>query len=221
MKSVGYFIAGVVVTLLFMAGLAWKRPSMELQLQRGYEEQVKDDLLAETSALKEKIAEIQNVAPLSKPVSDGSSHSEASGHSTFVIPGHPHPLLPPNNDPTPSKPYQSSVPNSPPIPTETTVFRLVQKPEWQINIDWSFGNSDAGGATNCPSQYFAEGVWTCVVAGGRGCVMLTAKDDAKDLSNLNKVFDLTMLTQCHNPDAQNTIRQAGNIAVFGYVKNHR
>ena len=51
-------------------------------------------------------------------------------------------------------------------------------------------------------------------------MMHKARDMTNDIKNMPKVFDLTLLTQCHNGGAQNAIKAANNIAVFFYVQGH-
>ena len=55
-----------------------------------------------------------------------------------------------------------------------------QKPEWQTNLDWSAGNTEAGGACNCVPAYFSNAVPYCVAAGGRACVIATARTVAEE-----------------------------------------
>jgi Trypsin len=86
--------------------------------------------------------------------------------------------------------------------------------DWMAHIDWSTTNRDAGGSTDCPSQYPYPG---CILFGGRACLMSEAIASAKagDCAN---AFRVTKVTQCHNPQARQSITIAGQDAVCGYLK---
>ena len=77
-----------------------------------------------------------------------------------------------------------------------------QEPEYQANMDWSARNWTWGdpGLTNCPAVYVALGVPQFTVGGGRGAVMRYAA--AVAVANPAYAFQLVLLTQCHNPHAQ-------------------
>ena len=89
-----------------------------------------------------------------------------------------------------------------------------QQPDYQLHMNWAAGNWDAGGATNCPAFYVALGVPQFVAAGGRAAVMRYAA--AVEIANPPYAFQLVLLTQCHNPAAQQTLMQAGP-AVLAYL----
>ena len=91
------------------------------------------------------------------------------------------------------------------------------KPDWQKHIDWAIGNHTTDpGETNCPEQYVATEP-ACVTGGGRSCLMARAIDSAKH-NNCNYAMRLTLITQCHNQGAQQTLGEAGQQAVCDYEK---
>ncbi len=99
--------------------------------------------------------------------------------------------------------------------TSAVVFGQEQ---WKGNIDWAIANrtSDAG-QTNCPDQY-AVTEPACILGGGRACLMQRAIDSAKH-NNYDYAFQLTLITQCHNGGARQTIgAAAGKQAVGDYLK---
>ena len=92
-----------------------------------------------------------------------------------------------------------------------------QQPDWQKNIDWSIGNHTTDpGETNCVDQYLATEP-TCITGGGRSCLMARAIDSAKH-NNCSYAMRLTLITQCHNGGAQQTIGGAGQDAVCNYLE---
>jgi hypothetical protein len=92
-----------------------------------------------------------------------------------------------------------------------------QKPDWQQNIDWSIGNHTTDpGEANCVDQYVATEP-ACITGGGRACLMARAIDSAKS-NNCSYALRLTLITQCHNAGAQQTIGGAGQNAVCAYLK---
>jgi hypothetical protein len=90
---------------------------------------------------------------------------------------------------------------------------FAQKPEWQGNIDWSIGDT---GAVDYTDQYVATEP-KCITEGGRSCLMNRAIDSAKH-NNCQYAMRLTLITQCHNGHAQQTIGAAGQQAVCDYLK---
>jgi hypothetical protein len=101
-------------------------------------------------------------------------------------------------------------------------YAQVSKPEWQVNIDWSFNNTDAGGAVNCVWQYIDKGIGQCIVSGGRQCVMQEAQAQAKAIPAKSQgAYNLSLVSQCHNPHAQDTITAAGVNAVASYIQHHQ
>jgi hypothetical protein len=92
-----------------------------------------------------------------------------------------------------------------------------QKPHWQEAIDWAIGNHTADpGETNCVEQYmYTEPA--CITGGGRACLMTHAIDSAKH-NNCSYAMRLTLITQCHNQRAQQTLAEAGQQAVCEYEK---
>jgi len=91
---------------------------------------------------------------------------------------------------------------------------LADKPEWQSNIDWSIGNT---GAPDCVNQYLATEP-RCLTEGNRSCLMRRAIESAKS-ENCSYAMRLTLITQCHNGHAQQTIGAAGEAAVCGYLRS--
>ena len=92
-----------------------------------------------------------------------------------------------------------------------------QKPEWQGAIDWAIGNHTVDpGETNCVEQYVATEP-ACIRDGGRACLMTRAIDSAKH-NNCSYAMRLTLITQCHNQRAQQTLAEAGQQAVCDYEK---
>jgi secreted trypsin-like serine protease len=89
------------------------------------------------------------------------------------------------------------------------------RPEWMIHIDWSIRNTDAGGSTNCPGLYPYPG---CVLRGGRACLMSQAINSAK-AGSCSDAFRVTLVTQCHNKEAQQAIQSAGPTNVCSYLKS--
>lgn len=49
--------------------------------------------------------------------------------------------------------------------------------------------------------------------------MNIAKDRAKS-NNIHDTFDFAMVTQCHNSEAQDALRKAGENEVWNYVRHH-
>jgi hypothetical protein len=97
-----------------------------------------------------------------------------------------------------------SVQNNPPT----------QRAEWMGHIDWSIGNTDAGGSTDCPALYTDP---SCVLKGGRACLMSQAIDAVK-ANGCSEALKITLVTQCHNPEARQAILAAGEQNVCAYLK---
>lgn len=87
------------------------------------------------------------------------------------------------------------------------------RPEWQNHIDWSIGYS---GAPDCPDQY-ARTEPHCLNEGNRSCLMRSAIQSAKR-NNCAYAMRLTLITQCHNPNAQRVIVSGGEFPVCQYLK---
>jgi hypothetical protein len=99
----------------------------------------------------------------------------------------------------------------------STVAFSQEKPDWQKHIDWSIGNHTSDpGETNCVDQYTVTEP-ACIVGGGRACLMVRAIDSAK-ANNCSYALRLTLITQCHNGGAQQSIGSAGRDAVCNYLK---
>jgi hypothetical protein len=84
------------------------------------------------------------------------------------------------------------------------------------HIDWAAQNTDAGGSVDCPDQYFSNGVGYAVAVGGRAAAINQALFDAYH-QNFDHAFTLVLMTQCHNPGAQQVLRNAGEKAVLTYL----
>jgi hypothetical protein len=51
--------------------------------------------------------------------------------------------------------------------------------------------------------------------------MRFAKEEANaGPEHIKKSFDLTLMTQCHNDEALDSLNRAGMTEVWGYVKSH-
>lgn len=95
-----------------------------------------------------------------------------------------------------------------------------QRPAWQDHIQWAAANSDAAGSTDCPDQYFAVDLSSCLIAGGRTCVMARAVQAAK-AGDCASAFRFTLITQCHNASAQQALSDAGEKAVCSYLRDSK
>lgn len=98
----------------------------------------------------------------------------------------------------------------------TSVTVQAGQPEWQIHIDWCIHNSDAQGSVDCPDKYLST-YPECYAAGGRSCLMKKAIQSAKD-NDFANAFRLAQICQCHNVNARDKIRAAGQDAVGAYLK---
>ncbi len=101
------------------------------------------------------------------------------------------------------------------IATRTAV-RAADAPcdaECRGNIDWSIGNT---GAPDCPDQYVATEP-KCLGEGNRSCLMRRAIDSAKH-NNDSYAKRLSLITQCHNGNAQKSIGRASEKAVGDYLR---
>jgi Zn ribbon nucleic-acid-binding protein len=88
---------------------------------------------------------------------------------------------------------------------------------WQEHINWATANATADpGETNCPDLYAAAEP-SCIMGGGRSCLMAKAIQAAK-AGDCNYAVRLTLITQCHNPAAQQEIARAGPQAICSYLK---
>lgn len=117
---------------------------------------------------------------------------------------------------TPANATAQPVPSQP-APTHTALAGA-PKPDWQNHIDWSIGHytTDPGG-TDCVDQYRATEP-KCITGGGRACLMERAIDAAKH-NNYSYAFRLTLISQCHNPNAQQQLGEAGQQKVSDYLKS--
>jgi hypothetical protein len=89
-----------------------------------------------------------------------------------------------------------------------------EKPDWQLHIDWAIQDK---GAVDCPAQYYEVGASDCVYHDGRACLMQRAISFAKNNNN-HSAMRLTLITQCHNQQAQQAISSAGVDAVGDYLR---
>ena len=91
------------------------------------------------------------------------------------------------------------------------------KPSWQGDIDWAASDH---GAPDCPWLYvtvpdcLATGLFN---VGNRACVIAHAIDQAKNNQDL-AAFGLVLITQCHNPQEQQNLINAGPYAVANYLR---
>jgi hypothetical protein len=89
---------------------------------------------------------------------------------------------------------------------------------WTAHIDWAATNQDGGPSVDCPDQYISNGVpWA--IASGRAAAINQALFDAYK-QDFNSAFTLVLMTQCHNPGAQQELRDAGEKAVLTYLVSH-
>ena len=86
----------------------------------------------------------------------------------------------------------------------------------QDTINWSIGNSTGADQTNCPDQYVATEA-RCLAEGGRACLMQRAIASAK-ANNCSYAMRLTLITQCHNANAQQQLGAAGEAEVCTYLR---
>jgi cellulose biosynthesis protein BcsQ len=84
---------------------------------------------------------------------------------------------------------------------------------WQANIDWSLRDT---GPVDCARSY--DKYQNCVASGGRSCLMHQATEAALHGDD-STALQLTLITQCHNPEAARTIKQAGARAVGDYLRS--
>lgn len=87
---------------------------------------------------------------------------------------------------------------------------------WTAHIDWAAHNSDAGGSVDCPAQYIENGIEYAIVTGGRSVVINRALFEAYD-QHFDTAFNLVLMTQCHNPGAQQELINAGLKDVLAYL----
>jgi hypothetical protein len=99
--------------------------------------------------------------------------------------------------------------------TATATGAAAQQP-WQGHIDWAAQNNDAGGSVDCPDQYFSNNVAYAIVSGGRSAV-INAALFAAYRQDFGQAYTLVLMTQCHNPDAQQELLNAGQRAVLTYL----
>jgi hypothetical protein len=96
---------------------------------------------------------------------------------------------------------------------------VAQAQNWTQHVDWAATNTDAGGAVNCTGLYLQMGEWPAVIRGGRSTVINDALFAAYR-GDVGRAYQLVLLTQCHNPEAQQELRQAGQNAVVRYLVNN-
>lgn len=210
MKSFFCFMVGIVCGLLVGVLLVTKGRSAELKDQQIYVSQVQSDLAGEKQVTVDDLkANVQTT--LASPqygkmglthVATGDEHlsqNEIKNVADFIS-------------------HMAS----------GNLSTISTKPEWQIHIDWAARNHDAGGATNCPSDYFAQGEGWCVVAGGRSCVITDATRIANNLykenngnagENLQKIQSFVLLTQCHNDEAKAVLSGVNIVNIANYLKS--
>jgi hypothetical protein len=93
---------------------------------------------------------------------------------------------------------------------------FAQAQSWTQHVNWSATNSDAGGSVDCPAQYLSMGVGYAIASGGRSAVINEALFAAYR-GDVGRAYQLVLLTQCHSPNAQGELLQAGQNAVVGYL----
>ena len=89
--------------------------------------------------------------------------------------------------------------------------------EWESHLNWCEHNATTDpGETNCPEQYGAVGAPWCILGGGRACLMKQATYLASQGQCL-AAFHTAMVCQCHNSDARNKIKAAGQTKVCEFL----
>jgi hypothetical protein len=94
------------------------------------------------------------------------------------------------------------------------------KPDWQKHIDWAANDT---GAPDCPWLYSQNleclgiGAITGNNGGNRSCLITEAIIAAKGGYD-QAAYGLTLITQCHNPGAAQSIAIAGPTAVANYLR---
>jgi hypothetical protein len=96
-----------------------------------------------------------------------------------------------------------------------TPSQIGSSEEWQQHILWSIRNADAGGSVDCPNAYIGVAP-ECLATGGRSCVMRKAID-AAERNKQAEAVRLSLITQCHNPQAADQIRSLGPQALTAYL----
>jgi hypothetical protein len=79
------------------------------------------------------------------------------------------------------------------------------------NVNWAFGDT---GYRDCPDEYQRIGT-SC---GTRKCIMEQAVASAR-VGDGDSAYSLTLLTQCHNHGAQQSLVQAGRVAICNYLRS--
>jgi hypothetical protein len=82
------------------------------------------------------------------------------------------------------------------------------------NITWSIGDP---GELECAGEVEKMGGAECIGNGNRACLMKLAIRAAA-AGSCDAAFQYTLVTQCHNPNARNTILNAGRDAVCTYLR---
>jgi hypothetical protein len=96
-----------------------------------------------------------------------------------------------------------------------SVFASAQaQSEWQRHIDWAIQDT---GPPDCPDLYDEAGASNCLGHGNRACLMQMAIAIAKK-DDVRVAMRLTLITQCHNQEAQHAIADAGPEVVGDYLK---
>ena len=85
--------------------------------------------------------------------------------------------------------------------------------EAKASLDWCIGNS---GPADCPERYPGE-YKGCVEHGNRSCLMQRAIDLSKS-GKCQEAFDLSLICQCHNEGAEQSLRLVGEAFVCSYLK---
>ena len=91
-----------------------------------------------------------------------------------------------------------------------------QAPEYQCYLYWAWNDWATGGSTCCPAQYVVYGVGQFVAGTGRAGLLRYAA--GASFVNPDFAFRLALLSQCHNPGAQQVLMQAGPGKVLSYLR---
>lgn len=98
----------------------------------------------------------------------------------------------------------------------TTGNMFAQVQSWTVYIDWAATNRDAGRAVGCPNEYMGWNVKYAIVSGGRSAVINEALLSAYR-GDVDRAYQLVLLTQCNNSEGQSELMQAGQNAVVSYL----
>jgi hypothetical protein len=100
------------------------------------------------------------------------------------------------------------------LPDRSSIRMLSSLVEWQAHIEWCINDAEPGAAISCPGDYPPP---SCAVSGGRRCLMAHAVRSAKN-SDCAEAMRLTLICQCGNVGARQSLAAAGEQAVCEYLR---